>query len=349
MKVYFDVSSLNPDKITGIGVYIQQLYSHMQNQADLEIVPVIKPSRLKRKKKIEKFLNARIVPLWPWTGLLEKKALYHGPDFKILAGKHLKRVVTVHDMVVFEKNYNKPEFYQTGIKELSKVLNSNPDGIIVNSGFTKKEVLKYFPQLEKKIFVTYLGCDPRSSTQTFTPAPKKDFILFLGTLEKRKNVVGVIEGFEILCSQGRPENLVLAGTWGYGAEEIKKKIEESPFKERIRYLEYVSNDKVVELFKTAKVFIFPSWYEGFGLPVIEAMSLGCPVVTSSGGVLEEISQDAALLAPPDQPQAIAKAIETLLTDEALRQEMIRRGLQQAAKFSWKKCAQETIDVYKNTI
>lgn len=346
ITVYFDISSLDAKKVTGVGVYMLQLIENFKNNSAVKLIPVLKLSRYKKKKALENFLNLKVTLLWPWTGAFKANALYHGPDFKILMGPRLPRLVTIHDMVVFERKYNAPEFYKRGIKDLSKTLQSNLEGVIVNSQFTASEVLKHFPDLQHKTHVTLLGCDRHYPTPAPLDQSLGNYILFLGTLEKRKNVLGTIKAFEILCSEGYAGNLVLAGAWGTGADEIKSALENSPAKKQIKHLSYVPNNQVEGLFKNAKVFVFPSWYEGFGIPVLEAMSLGCPVVTSQGGVLEEITGEAALHANPDSPADIAKALGNILKSDSLREELIKKGHQQAAQFTWKRCAEETLQVYR---
>ncbi|WP_168196614.1 glycosyltransferase family 1 protein [Bdellovibrio sp. ZAP7] len=345
--VFFDVSTLNPDKVTGIGVYMNQLWQHLKDHPKVKFIPVIKLSRLKNRKKLEAYLGRKIQPLWPWTGIATKNAVYHGPDFKISMGSSIPKVVTIHDMVVFEKSYNTSAFYNKGIDDLTAVLKSDLSAVIVNSEFTKQEVLKYFPELASKTYVTYLGCD-RSY-----PLPEKiaslsteKYILFLGTLEKRKNVTAVLEAFKILCQKGTDHKLVLAGTWGFGDDEIKAAIAKFPFPEKLVHLSYVPNTQIEELFKKATAFVFPSLYEGFGIPVLEAMSLGCPVVTSNEGVLKEVTGEAALHASPHSPQEIAEKLEQLIHSEELRSKMIKLGKEHSRRFTWKTCAEETLKVYQ---
>ncbi|MEK2690474.1 glycosyltransferase family 4 protein [Bdellovibrio sp. GT3] len=350
MTIYFDISTLNPDKVTGVGVYMLQLWERLRKRTDLVVIPVLKLSRIKKRAKLEQFLNSKIQLIWPWTGMGSKNALYHGPDFKVLMNAFLPRVVTVHDMVVFEKSYNNPAFYTKGIKELTQVLNKKLNAVVVNSEFTKSEVLKHFPELKQKTHVTYLGCD-----RTYPPqVPFEDdrlgkYILFLGTLEKRKNPVAVLDAFKILCDQGTDLKLVLAGTWGYGENEIKQALVRFPYPDRVFHLNYVPNNQVAGLFKNAQAFVFPSLYEGFGIPVLEAMSLGCPVITSDKGVLREITGDAALHASPTEPNEIAQSLIRLLGSEELKQSLITKGRIQAAKFTWDKCAEETVNIYKSIL
>lgn len=349
--IYFDVSTLNPEKITGVGVYMLQLLKHFHAQG-LPVQPVLKLSRLKNKDGIEKILpqkNCRY--LLPWS-FYSSDDIYHGPDFKLSTQGRFKRVVTVHDMVVFEKKYNAPDFYHKGIADLTKTLTAERlEGVLVNSEFTKSEVLKHFPHLKEKIHVTYLGCqrDKPVHHVNSLELPEK-YILFLGTLEKRKNVVGVIEAFNKFKKMtGAEHKLVLAGGNGFGVEEIGRAIESSEFKGDIVRLYYVSDAHMHELYSRADAFLFPSFYEGFGIPVLEAMALGCPVVSSLGGALEEICADAALLARPDDIDGLARHLKTLVEDSEVRAEITKKAFNRSTQFTWEKCAQETAKVYKDLL
>lgn len=329
-----------------------QLLHHFVSQSDVDVVPSIKLSRIKNKRNIETLLTrkkCKVLP--PVKFFAESESLYHGPDFKLNICGRIPRLVTIHDMVVFEEKYNRPEFYQKGIGEMTRVLkNTALDAVIVNSEFTKLQVLRFFPHLQNKIHVTYLGCDRATSVLRGGSLNLPDkYILFLGTLEKRKNVLGVLKAFEILRTQGFQEKLVLAGAWGFGAEEIQKALELSPAKEHILRLDYVPNENLSELYQKAQVFFFPSWYEGFGIPVLEAMTLKCPVVTSSGGALQEVCGDAAIFADPCDAHGMAEAVKKVLSDQGLRESLQEAGLARARKFTWEQCALDTIKVYKHVL
>lgn len=330
-----------------------QLLRHFSAQKELEVVPVLKLSRIKNRKAIESIIPGESVDLMvPWKLLAGKESLYHGPDFKLNVRGPFPRVVTIHDMVVFEEKYNRPDFFLRGIREMTEVLNSSSlAAVIVNSEFTKSQVLKYFPQWRERIHVTYLGCDREAvNPAEYSLALPEKYILFLGTLEKRKNVLGALRAFEILKAQGnRPEKLILAGAWGFGSEEIQRAIETSPVKEDIVHLNYVPDNKIAELYQRAHLFFFPSWYEGFGIPALEAMALGCPVVTSRGGALQEVCGEAALLVDPGNPDEMAQTLDKVLSDGILRESFVAKGLARARQFTWKKCAEETLEVYKKIV
>lgn len=346
--IYFDVSTLSPHKTTGVGVYMMELLKQFHHQG-VEIQPVVKVSRLKNRQAIAQALpQKKCNLLFPYT--FSGCDLYHGPDFKLSTRGNFPRVVTVHDMVVFAQKYNAPDFYRKGIADLTRVLNSDLAAVVVNSHFTKNEVVKYFPHLSEKIHVTYLGCErpaPRQPLENLD-LPEK-YILFLGTLEKRKNLRGVIEAFEHFKRQGFPHKLVLAGKEAFGFAEVQALLERSEFKNDVHRLYYVSDAQIHSLYSRAEAFLFPSFYEGFGIPVLEAMALGCPVVTSTGGALDEITGEAALKAEATDSLALGEHLVRLVREASLREEMRTRGRAQAALFSWEKCARETLAVYEQVL
>lgn len=328
-----------------------QLLRHFMATPGLQVVPVLKISRFKNKKNIESLVGHKCSALFPWMIFPGKDSLYLGPDFKLNTWGLLPRVVMIHDMVVFEEKYNQPDFYLKGIREMTEVLSASAlDAVLVNSEFTKSQVLKFFPHLQGRIHVTYLGCNRTNpaSLQRAMTLPEK-YILFLGTLEKRKNVLGVIRAFEVFKSRGGEEKLVLGGAWGFASQEIQKALEESPFKKDIVHLSYVPDENISELYQRAQVFFFPSWYEGFGIPVLEAMSLGCPVITSQGGALQEVCGDAALLVDPAHPEQMAEVLTRLLSDDNLREDLKKKGLERSKNFTWEKCAQDTLQVFKKVL
>ncbi|MEM7716781.1 MAG: glycosyltransferase family 1 protein, partial [Cyanobacteria bacterium P01_A01_bin.68] len=144
-----------------------------------------------------------------------------------------------------------------------------------------------------------------------------------------------------------PHNLVLIGKKGWKYQPIFTAIENSPFTRQIHHLDYLSDELVALFYAKADVFVYPSHYEGFGLPVLEAMTLGAPVVTSNTSSLPEVVGDAALLINPDEPMQLAEAILKLISDSQLRQELIEKGKEKAKLFSWEKTAKETLKAYRN--
>ena len=173
---------------------------------------------------------------------------------------------------------------------------------------------------------------------------RENVILFVGTLEPRKNLVRLIEVFNKLRAEGIKTSLLLVGKWGWQSQEIKQAIDQSQFKQDIQVLGYVRATQKQSLYKQASVLAFPSLYEGFGLPPLEAMAMGVPVVTSNISSLPEVVGDAAVLIDPNNPEEIYVAIKKILTDKSFADQLIAKGYVQAQRFSWQETAKLTLAV-----
>jgi glycosyltransferase involved in cell wall biosynthesis len=171
-------------------------------------------------------------------------------------------------------------------------------------------------------------------------------VLHVGAIQTRKNVARLVEAFERLEPDWR---LALAGSFGYGAERIRARIESSAARERISVLGYVDPDELAAWYARAAIFAFPSLDEGFGMPVLEAMAGGAPVLTSNRSALPEVAGDAAVLVDPEDTEALIEALRGMAGDEALRQELAARGLARARLFTWEKAVRETWDVYEELL
>lgn len=286
--------------------------------------------------------------IWPWSGIGKKNIVYHGPDFRSFAPRWIPQVVTIHDLAVMERRYNDNRFVERGILSVRKIMGSPVSAFIAVSHFTRDQIYQYFPEIKTPIMPIHLGCDHLPEHRR-REAVQGGHILFVGSLEFRKNVNAIIGAFEILCQKGRAEDLVLVGQKGYGGDEIMARIQASPVSSRIHLKGSVSNEELSKLFAEASVFLFPSLYEGFGIPVIEAMSFGVPVVTSNSGAVSEVAGEAALKVDPADCHAIADAAEEILKSPNLSLDLTRRGHERAQSFSWAKCAQEILQVYRSLV
>ncbi|MBI4141752.1 glycosyltransferase family 4 protein, partial [Candidatus Woesearchaeota archaeon] len=176
---------------------------------------------------------------------------------------------------------------------------------------------------------------------------KHQFILFVGTIEPRKNLTRLVEAFLHVKKKGL--KLVIVGEKGWKNEDFYKMIEELDLKENVLFTGYVPDKDLVQFYRAAEMFVYPSIYEGFGIPVIEAMACGCPVITSNISSLKEIANGAAVLVNPSHTKEIAKAIETVLKNKALQAHLAHIGQLRAQKFTWEKTAKKTLDVYRSVI
>jgi glycosyltransferase involved in cell wall biosynthesis len=230
--------------------------------------------------------------------------------------------------------------------------------IIAVSENTKKDILNFFPFLEeKKIRVIYEAADDHFTViqdekilagcrQQYHLPP--EFILCVGTLEPRKNLVTLLNAFSNV-SQKKDIPLVITGKKGWKYKEIFKTFSNLRLEKKVFFTGYVYQEDLPALYNLATVFVYPSIYEGFGLPPLEAMQCGCPVITSNVSSLPEIVGDAAIKVNPFSVKALEEAIYKLVSNPELRKDYIHTGLKQAEKFSWDKCAQETFQVYQEVL
>ncbi|MFC1618052.1 glycosyltransferase family 4 protein [Patescibacteria group bacterium] len=225
--------------------------------------------------------------------------------------------------------------------------------IIAVSGSTKKDLVEQYNVPPGKIKIVHSGINrppdnlnERSlKVKTKYKLPDR-FVLFFGTLEPRKNVLGVFSAFTRLKESGKIKGykLVIAGSPGWLDRQFWSEVNRSDWKKDIQHIGFVEQADKLALFSLADVFVFPSFYEGFGFPPLEAMSVGTPVITSSISSLPEVVGDAALLVNPYNHAEIAKALEELLEDDELRRQLIKRGWQRTANFSWQQTAEQTLAV-----
>ncbi len=211
-----------------------------------------------------------------------------------------------------------------------------------------------------RIFDYKNSCDDQKCSM-FHDLCSTPFLLFLGRIEERKNVENIIKAFEILKEKYQLEHkLVLAGKPGFGFEKIQNKIQETRYNNQIISLGFVSEEEKWELLKKAEVFVFPTQYEGFGIPILEAQSVGCPVVASNNSSVPEIVQylplppgedvrrtgegHSALLVDPQSPQEIAEAIYKIFSNQTFKKDLIEKGLENVKRFSWEKCARKVAGI-----
>ncbi len=276
------------------------------------------------------------------------------PNWNVSAVKPSTKVVlTVHDLspLVLPELYNAKARAWHSFINIKKLV-QRADHLLAVSEFTKQSLMDVLNVPEAKITVTSLGVDtdsyhPNFSVDTLRDVRNRyglpgDYIFFVGTIEPRKNLMRVIEAFELLPG---PTQLVIAGKWGWKYKGILDRIQNSPKRRLIKLLGYVPEQDKPLLMKLARVFIWPSLYEGFGLPVLEAMAVGTPVLTSPVTSLPEVAGDAALLISPYNTEEIAQGLFTLLNNETVRTTYSQRGIEQAKLFSW----DTTAEIVKSVI
>ncbi len=292
------------------------------------------------------------------TAFLMKEGLdvFHSPISSVPLTYPKKTVVTVHDLAI----YKNPAWFPSQIfstKLLVPRSLKTADRIIAVSESTKHDLQEIFNVPSRKIKVIYEGVDVKKiqlkskkidSVSSFKIG--KQYILFVGTIEPRKNLVTLVRAYKKLNQLGggfAGYELVIAGAKGYKHEELFAEIKSLGLSKNVKYLGYVTHNQKIELLKRASCFVFPSSYEGFGLPILEAMALGTPVVTSNISSLPEVAGKAAVLFDPEKEQTIVNALRKVLGDKQTHERLSQIGSRQAEKFSWEICASETIKVYES--
>ncbi|AXC83637.1 glycosyltransferase family 1 protein [Salmonella enterica subsp. salamae] len=290
-----------------------------------------------------------------WALRNYKDYIFHGPNF-YLPYRLERAVATFHDISIFTC----PEYHpQDRVRYMEKSLReslSSAKLILTVSDFSRQEMIRMFNYPSERIITTTLACSsdyiPRRQMECQAVLQKYQlewqcYGLYIGTLEPRKNIRGLLQAYQMLPMETRMRYpLILCGYHGWEDDTLWQIVEKSKREGWLRYLGYVPDNDLPYLYAAARSFIYPSFYEGFGLPVLEAMSCGIPVVSSNVSSLPEVAGDAGLLSEPNDIDAISAHILQSLQDEQWRKTAIARGFVQARQFSWENCAAQTINAYK---
>ena len=281
-----------------------------------------------------------------WAGRVD---LFHGLNQRLPKVRFRRTVVTFHDLFVMTGRYSTPE-YREKFTELAKEAAERADRIVAVSDFTADETARLLSFPREKIATVHHGVEapPKLSKEELAAFRREmglesPFLLHVGAIQSRKNCERLVEAFERL--PGEPL-LVLAGAAGFEADQTFARIDLSPAKGRIRALGYVDAVARAKLYQTAMALAFPSLDEGFGLPVLEAMAAGLPVLTSNRSALPEVAGEAALLVDPFSAEEIEAGLRHLLTDEESRASLREKGLDRARELNWAKAAERTWAVYE---
>jgi glycosyltransferase involved in cell wall biosynthesis len=265
----------------------------------------------------------------------------------LIPTRRAAQVVTIHDLYFLDE----PEHTTAEIKRdyapLAGSHANRADAVIVNSSYTAAQVVSRLNVPAERITVCYPGAPawPSSSARA-----KGGSILFVGTIEPRKNLGTLLQAYgQLLMRKADSPALVLAGRVASGCESLLDEIRRAPLSSHVRHLGYVTDQERQALYREASILVLPSREEGFGIPALEAMTLGVPVVASARGALPEVVGDAGLLVDPDDVAGFATALERLLTDEALARACSERGMVRARQFNWDMSAARLAEAYRSAI
>lgn len=381
MKIAFDALPLVSERITGIGwceagqtnamarLYPENeyVYNFFSQKGDTQ-----KPERIKQfldtgiKTNTADFSgylyrlvsNFLPVPYYKFFG--SDCDITHFFNYIVPPKVKGKSVVTVHDMVykAFPETVRARTKYMldTGLKKSMK----RADIIVTDSEFSKTEIIKYFPQYQDKIRVVPCGVDlnkfhPCNDTDKIERVRKdfetgEEYFLYLGTIEPRKNLERLIEAYaEFVKNTDNPPNLVLAGGKGWLYDSIYAKAEKLGIEKKVIFTKYIPSEDINALMCGAVAFVFPSIYEGFGMPPLEAMACGVPVLTSGEASLPEVTGDSAVIVDAYSVNSIAEGLERIYSDRNLRERLSREGSERAEKFTWEKSAEILYKVYRELL
>jgi glycosyltransferase involved in cell wall biosynthesis len=287
---------------------------------------------------------------WPSAETLTSRAfdVTHSLHPLLLPARDAARVVTIHDLDFLTHPERTRAEIRRDYPALARKHAHRADAILVVSQFTARQVERHLGVSADRIFVCSPGAPPWRPREA--PPAGGGYILFFGSLEARKNVGGLLDAYEHLLSRRRDlPPLVLAGRATGASRTWLERLEQAPLKGAARYIGYVDPADRRALYEGARLLVQPSFEEGFGLPVLEAMTAGVPVVAANRGALPEVLGDAGPLVEPDEPEQIAAAIERLIDDDAYAAAAAAMGAARAAHFSWARTARTVYEAYQQAI
>ena len=364
--------------LTGIGRYTYELARGLEQaniedlkffrgtrllsklQAPSDVAPMTKLSAWKKyaqKSRVAVGLYRAVNPLLKARALKGlEDYIFHGPNYYLppFAGRS---VVTFHDLSVYLWPKSHPPERVRYMRAEIELSLKRATALITDTEYTRQEVAKYFGWPLERIHAVPLASSPVFRPHTFEelqpllkPLDLKvgGYTLFTGTVEPRKNIELLLNAYALLPAAIRTRwPLVIAGYHGWNSGELHAKLRMAQAEGWLRYLGFVPGDTLPGLMAGARLFAFPSWYEGFGLPVLEAMACGVPVVCSNASTLPEVAGAAAAFHDPSDLDALVCQLGVGLEDDLWRAGAEEAGISQAAKFSWQRCAQQTLEVYRS--
>lgn len=357
-------------RLDGIGVYTQAILTELA-KTDHTLYP-LKFSSIKDVIS-EKKLSYTNLPYSLHSGLssifntpignfktYEKKVdFFFAPDHHIAHFKTVPVIATVMDIIPFIH----PEWVSKRLRTFKnfafKKSILSAEHIITISQYSKQDIMKYFHIPENAISIVPLGVDNKyfqriDKDEKQTTLDKysihKDFFLFIGTLQPRKNILRIIEAYEQLPLEIKNKNaLIIVGQNGWETDELLSKIKQLESAGHGKWLDYVEDTEVLALLQSSIALVYPSLYEGFGLPIIEAFASQCPVISSNTTSIPEVAGDAALLVNPLLIDEISHAMQLLATDIHLREILVEKGIAQVKQFTWEKSIQKHLEIFEKVM
>ncbi len=370
MKIAIQAADLDHSRIDGTRVYLLNVLKHLGNISPTDEFWIYHRKDFNPELAPPNFSNYKVKKadfpfFWTQTRFAyelrkDKPDCLWMPMHNVpfLKKKNLKTTVTIHDLAFkyFPDHFPRKDLWELNF--LTKLTIRKSDKIIAVSQSTKNDILKFYPEVkDEKIKVIYHGFDSELFQKEFSKGETekvlesyklkaRSYLLYVGAVQPRKNLEILIDAFDIVKKDNSDVKLVLAGSQAWLWEEILERIKKSSFKDDIILTNTISFQDLGVLYRHASAFVFPSLYEGFGIPVLEAMASQVPVICSKNSSLPEVGGDAASYFDGGSAENLAEKIKEILDNSNLRSELINRGLAQIKKFSWGKCAKETLEWVK---
>jgi glycosyltransferase involved in cell wall biosynthesis len=352
---------------TGVGEYIHQVVKGLADVGPQDDITLFSSSwkdrpatdlasEMPRVRIVDRRFPVRPLNLawhrlgWPPVEALAEGAydVAHSPHPLLLPTRTAAQVVTIHDLHFMAHPGRTSHEIRRDYPALAAAHAQRADGIIVSSKFAAGEVQRMFSVPLEKIAICPAGT-PEWATG-IQGGDRHGYLLFVGTLDARKNIAGLLDAYAQLLSRHRNlPRLIVAGGAGAEAAQWLERLQVPPLAGHVEYLGYVTPERRAELFRGARLFLMPSFEEGFGLPALEAMAAGVPVIASHRGSIPEVVDDAGLLIDPTDTAMLAQAIESAMDDAALWDTMRQRGLARARQFSWAQTARDIRRAYEGAI
>jgi glycosyltransferase involved in cell wall biosynthesis len=341
LTIALDATYSTGGQLSGVGLYSREiLYGLAAAHSGTRFHFCYRPHRLARARRIPAPSNVRrrliLEPFSP-----RGADLFHGLNQRLPQIRMRRSVATFHDLFVMTGEYSTPEF-RARFTAQARDAAARADAIVAVSEFTRGQVIELLRVDPSRIWVVHHGVRELG----FPALERERVILHVGAIQTRKNIAALVEAFERIDPSWR---LVLAGSAGYGSAGILARIEASPARERITVTGYITPEELAAWYAKASIFAFPSLDEGFGMPVLEAMAAGVPVLTSNRSALPEVAGDAALLVNPESIEEMAQALRELAGSEELRRDLARRGTNRSRLFTWEKAVEQTWNVYRELL
>jgi glycosyltransferase involved in cell wall biosynthesis len=284
--------------------------------------------------------------------------VFHSPVSAIPILGKCKKIATVHELPWVERRRG-TETVKKGHKIWLFLNTRFADKIVAVSHRTRDNILSLYPESAHKVLVIHHGVETVFQRLELPPErerflgehnmPDAPFLFFVGSLRRKKNLSMLLEVFQDLAERGMPLNLVLAGIRNTAWPDLVEKVQKPPLKDRVHFTGYISDKALNVFYNLAEIVVYPSMFEGFGLPPLEAMACGTPVVTTTGGSIPEVVGDAAITVDPLDRQGMGEALIRLHEDPLLGAEYVRRGFERVKKFTWRRAALDVLELYRSLV